>query len=204
MELLTDGSEKNPILGFCLTIVSKHAHSWPPTEEVLAQEFVDWLGFNSLMTRDAMKELCQSKGVNLSFVSLPHEIRGVNCSFQGKREIVVTERGTAPFSDSHTLLHEFREMLEHVFTELGYPTISPDDSPEARAEHFAVACRLKAAERELPAFIEMATNVEKTWARYLAYAFLGILAVAYVLDCIFLPQMEEIAAEAERQRYVRT
>jgi hypothetical protein len=169
----------------------------------LAQEFVDWLGFNSFMTRDAMKELCQSKGVNLSFVSLPHEIRGVNCSFQGKREIVVTEGGT-PFSDSHTLLHEFREMLEHVFTELRYPTISSEGSSEARAEHFAVACRLKAAERELPAFFEMATNVEKKWARYLAYTFLAIFAVAYFFDCIFLPQREEIATEAERQRYVRT
>ncbi len=201
--LLTDGSGSDAFLSFCRTVIYQFGDNWPPTEEVLAHEFVNWLGLSSFMTKDGMKELCRSKGVNLSFASLPHDIRGVNCTYQGKREIVIGETGMAPFSDLHTLLHEFREMLEHGFFDLGHPTIGIEDL-EACAEHFATACRMKAAERELPAFIEMATNVEKRWARYLAYGLIGFLAAAYCFDCIFQSQMEEIAVQAERQRYVRT
>ena len=204
MELLTDGSEKNPLLGFCLNMISRHAENWPPQEEVLAEEFVRWLGFSSFLTRDALKELCRGKGVNLSFTTLPQELRGFNCTFQDKKEIVLTERETAPFSDSHTLFHEFREMLEHVFAGLGHPTINPEHSLEVQAEIFAVACRMKAAEREFPAFIEMAQNVETTWVRYLAYALVAVFGLAHVLSCVLTPHMEEILSEARRQRYVRT
>ncbi len=34
-----------------------------------------------------MRELCLSKGINLSFASLAQELRGFNCSFQDKKEI---------------------------------------------------------------------------------------------------------------------
>ncbi|MBI3477120.1 MAG: hypothetical protein HY010_15410 [Acidobacteria bacterium] len=203
MQLLTDGSEKKPLLGFCLTVISEHGENWPPAEEVLARQFVNWLGLSSFLTKDAMKELCRSKGVNLSFVSLPKDVRGVNCTFQDKREIVISETAMAPFSDLHTLLHEFREMIEHEFGELGQPTIGPKDLEE-HAEHFAMSCRMKAAERELPAFIKMARSVERKWPRYIAYSLIAVFGVAYFFDCIFLPQMENIAAEIDRQRYVRT
>jgi hypothetical protein len=190
-------------LGFCLTLISQHGDNWPPKEEILAQEFVNWLGLSSFGTKDAMKELCRSKGINLSFASLPQDIRGLNCAYQEKREIVIGETGMAPFSDLHTLLHEFREMLEYGFSDLGHPTIGTEDL-EVCAEHFATACRMKAAERELPAFIDMATNVEKKWARYLSYGFIAVFAAIYLFDCVFQSQMEEIAAEADGQRYVRT
>jgi hypothetical protein len=204
MKLLTDGSDKDPSLGFCLSVISKHSENWPPTEEVLADSFVNWLGFNSFLTRNALQELCRSKGVNLSFIPLPQEIRGFNCSFQYKKEIVITLRETAPFADSHTLFHEFREMLEHIFIELGHPTIGPEDFLEVQAEHFAVLCRMDAAVKELPCFLEMAGNVEKKWTRYLAYALVVIFGLAHVFSCIMTPQMEEVLSEARRQRYVHT
>lgn len=204
MNLLTDGSEKNPLLGFCLPVISRHAENWPPTEEVLAGEFVDWLGFNSFLARDALRELCLNKGVNLSFISLPPELRGFNCSFHNHREIVVSECWTAPFADIHTLFHEFREMLEHVFGELGHATVGPEGSLEVQAELFAVSSRIAAAGKELPAIIEKAMKIEEKWARYLSYGLLAIFGVAYVFSCILLPQFEDIASEARRQRYVRT
>jgi len=89
-------------------------------------------------------------------------------------------------------------------SERGYPTIAPEGSLEEQAEDFATACRIKAAERELPVFIEIAMNVENKWTRYLAYVFLAIFATAYFFSCVLTPQMEEILAEARRQRYVRT
>jgi hypothetical protein len=202
VKLLTDGAENNPILGLCLRLISQHGQNWPPTEDVLASEFVGWLGTSAFLSRDAMKRLCAAKGINLSFVSLPHEIRGFNCSFANKREIVITDTQPSPF-DLHTLFHELREMLEHVFAELGYSTIGPEDFLEVQAEHFAVLCRMAAATRELPAFLEMTGNIEKKWTRYLSYGLLLVFGVAYLFSCIFTLQMEEALSEARRQRYVR-
>jgi len=204
VKLLTDGTEKDRILAFCKAVISRRGEDWPPTEEVLAEEFVSWLGFNSFATRDALRQLCLSKGVNLSFLSLPQDIRGFNCSFHDKKEIVICERETAPFADSHTLFHEFREMLEHGFAELGHPTLSPEDFLEVKAEHFAMAARMIAAARELPGFFEIAQSIESKWARYFGYAALVVFGAAHLLSCVFLPQMEEIASEAKRPRYVRT
>jgi hypothetical protein len=198
VNLLTDGSEKNPLLGFCLAVISRHAENWPPPEEVFAGEFVDWLGFSSFLTRDALRELCLSKGVNLSFTSLPPELRGFNCSFHNKREIVVSEDLTALSADIHTLLHEFREMLEHVFAELGHATVGPENSLEVQAEHFAVSARIKAAERELSVVFEKATKIEGKWARYFSYGLLAIFGIGYLVSCILLPHYEDMASEARR------
>jgi hypothetical protein len=166
----------------------------------VAQEFVAWIGFNSFLTRDGLQELCRAKGVNLSFISLPQELHGFNCTFQDKKEIVLTERETAPFRIRIPFFTSFGKCLNMYLKELGHPTIGPERSLEVEAEHFGVICRLKATEREFPAFIEMAQNVEKTWVRYLAYRVLAIFGAAYVLSCVLTPQMEEILSDARRQR----
>ena len=205
MKLPTDGSEKDPILGFCYAVISRHADKWPPKEEVLAEEFVNWLGVNSSFVRpDALTERCRSKGVKLSFVRLPAQLHGYNCSFYGKREIVICEEETVPFSHMHTLFHEFREMLEHVFVELGYATVKPEGFLEVHAEHFAMAARIDTGMKDLPVFFEMASSVEKKWARYVSYALVVIFGVFHLFSCISLPQMEEMISEAKCQRYVRT
>jgi hypothetical protein len=104
MELLTDGTEKDPISGFCRAIISRHAGNWPPTEKVLAEEFVNWLGVKCFQSRDAMRELCLCKGINLSFIPLPPDLHGFNCIFQDKKEIVLSEREVVPFAH---LTHSF-------------------------------------------------------------------------------------------------
>ena len=191
VKLLTDGREKDPVLGFCHAFIARHAQNWPPTEDTLADEFIEWFAFKLIVNRDGMKELCWSKGINLSFAPLPQEIKGVNCSFVNKREIIIAARETVPFGDLHTLFHEFREMLEHAFAELGYPTIKREMFLEVQADHFATACRIAAFMREFPSFIAMAANIEKKWARYLVYGIAGIFAVAYCVNCIFLLTIED-------------
>jgi hypothetical protein len=57
--------------------------------------------------------------------------------------------------------------VSHVFAELGHRTVGPEDFLEVQAEHFAALCRMEAATRELPAFLEMTGNIEKKWTRYL-------------------------------------
>jgi hypothetical protein len=204
VELLTDGTGNNPLLGFCLAVISRHAEKWPPTEEVLAEEFVTWFGARSFLTRDAMRQLCLSKGIQLSFVSLPLGLHGFNCSFQDQKEIVISECDSVPFSDLHTLFHEFREMLERAFVELGHATLTSKRSLEAKAEEFAMVARMETATRQLPRYFEMVGNIETDWHRYFGYAFLVVFFVAYMFSCVFLPQFEDMISEARRQRYVRT
>jgi hypothetical protein len=54
-------------------------------------------------------------------------------------------------------------MLEHVFVELGKPTIRPKDSQEERSESFAMLCRMQAVVKDAPIVFEMIENVEKKW-----------------------------------------
>jgi hypothetical protein len=198
VKLLKDGTENNPLLSFCLAVLSRHAENWPPTEEVLAREFVSWLGVKSFLTRDAMRELCLSKGINLSFILLAPELRGFNCSFRDKKVIVISEHNNVPFGDLHTLLHEFRELLERDFVEIGYATLTPKDSLEETAEEFAAVARMETGTRELPAYIKMIDSIETPWHRYLGYVLLVIGFVAYMFTCTTLPVYEEMVAEARR------
>jgi hypothetical protein len=204
MELLTDGTENNELLNFCIGVISRHAEKWPPTEQVLADEFVCWFDAKSFMTKTAMQQLCLSKGIKLSFVPLPPELHGFNCSFGETNEIVIANDEMVPFAHTHTLFHEFREMLERVFVELEHATLTSKSSLEARAEEFAMVARMETATREFPGYIEMVSNIEKNWHRYFGYAFLIALSVSYMFSCALLPQFEDMIAEVRRQRYVRT
>lgn len=144
-----------------------------------------------------------SRGVKLSFVSLPQELRGINCSFQNKREIVISERENAAFADLHTLFHEFREMLENIFAELGSATLTPEECLEAKAEHFAMVARMQTCTREIPAYFKIVGKIETPWQRYFGYALLVVLLAVYLFSCAFLPQFEDMLSEARRQRNVR-
>jgi hypothetical protein len=101
-------------------------------------------------------------------------------------------------------LHEFREMLERAFVQLGHATLKPKDSLEAEAEEFAITARMETLTRELPVYFKMVGNIEKNWPRYFGYGFLFVFFVAYMFGCALLPQFEDMMVEARRQRYVRT
>lgn len=204
MELLNGQIDTSPIVDFCRAVISRHAENWPPKEETLADEFVEWMGLKPFLTRDQLIELCLCKRVNLSFVELPPELHGFNCSFGNKREIIIAKRETVLGADLHNLFHEFRELLENGFVELGYTTIGAEQFLEVQAEHFAMSARMDVAMKELPAYIELVRNADAKWARYLAYGVIGAAGLFYLLSCVFLPQFEEMQSEMKRQRYVRT
>jgi len=204
LELPNGEIDTSPIVDFCRAVVSRHAESWPPKEETLAEEFVQWLGLKPFSTRDQLIGLCLTKKVTVSFVELPLELRGFNCSFENRTEIVIAQRETVPGADLHTLLHEFRELLENAFVELGYTTLGADDFLEVQAEHFAMSARMAIITTEIPAFARFVQNAEARWARYLGYGVLGFLGIMYLLSCVFMPQLEEIESEVKRQRYIRT
>ena len=95
-------------------------------------------------------------------------------------------------------------MLEHIFVELGYATLTAKDSLEETAEEFAMVARMEAGTRDFPVFLKVVSNIETPWHRYLGYAVLFVFFIAYTFTCASLPQYEEMISEARRQRYVRT
>jgi hypothetical protein len=202
MEIIKNNAQ-HEIAWFCQSFISRYREMWPPTEELLAEEFVNRFCLEPFQTREALIQLCLAKGVNLSFSKLPNDLHGFNCSYQETREIMVSEDAKAPFADLHTILHEFREMLEGTFTSLDFPTIRHEQSLEVRAEHFAMACRMQAVQKELPRVFQTISDFEKTWVRYFAYSAVGFTVFAYLLSCVFMRQIEHIDTEIKRQRYVR-
>jgi hypothetical protein len=180
------------------------SENWPPKEKALAYEFVEWLGLKLFLSRDKMIDLCSSKRINLSFTELPTELRGFNCSFENRTDIVIAQHETVPGVDLHTLFHEFRELLENRFIELGYSTLGAEDSLEVQAEGFAMSARMIVVTREIPAFVGFVQNAEAKWSRYLGYSVLVVVGVFYLLSCVALPRLEEIESDAKRQRYIRT
>jgi len=66
-----------------------------------------------------------------------------------------------------------------------------------------MSARMQVVIKEILAFVEIVKNANAKWARYLGLGVIGITGIIYLLNCVFLPRLEEIESEVKRQRYVR-
>jgi hypothetical protein len=136
---------------------------------------------------------------------MPEDIRGHNHLYESKRVIVVSEHQTFPGANEHTVLHEIREMVEHILVELGSRTCSSMEELEVRAEEFAAIARSEAFGDSLLVFWKNAEQIEKKWVRYGAYTLIGLGGLLYTLGLFFLPVFEDVLAEGRKgKRNVRT
>src|SRR5690242_17717980 len=153
---------------------------------MLAEEFVS--SFNLVpSTRDDLQRLCAQLGISLSFSSLPAELRGFNCVYQSKTEIVLSEQQSFWGVQEHTLLHELREILERSFITLGYPTVSDEQKLEKNAEDFARFIRMAAITKSLPIFFEGTEQIERKWVQVAAFLLIGCGVLFYFYTCAMLP-----------------
>lgn len=143
--------------------------------------------------RDGLRELCAQLGITLSFSSLPPELRGFNCVYDNKTEIVISEQQSFPGAEEHTLLHELREVLERIFVGLDYPTADNGQELEKKAEDFARLARMAAINKSLPTFFEGADQIDRKWARVAAFVLIGGGALLYLFSCAMLPHLEDAA-----------
>ena len=180
---------------FCQTVISRHSANWPPEEGVLAKELVDSFPSLSFLTPHALRQVCTALGITVSFAALPQELRGYNCRFEDKKEIVISTDQSFPGAGEHTLLHEVREILETVFEGLGHATVLNQDDLEESAESFAMQVRAEAICNMLPSLFSHAENVERKWARIITYAFLGLFFCGSLLGCALLPSFEDLHAQ---------
>lgn len=136
---------------------------------------------------------------------MPEDIRGHNHLYENQRVIVVSEHQTFPGANEHTVLHEIREMVEHILVGLGSRTCSSMEELEARAEEFAALARSDAFGDSLLVFWKNAEQIEKKWVRYGAYALIGLGGLLCTLGLFFLPVFEDVLAEGRKgKRNVHT
>lgn len=121
---------------FCQAMVSRCATNWPPSEDKLAKEFVSFFQVGPFPSVDGWVQLCGSLDIQVHVCALPRELRGYHCCYDGTRSIWVNEEELFVGSREHSLLHELREILEHIFEDLGQPTVAKE-SLEILAEQFA-------------------------------------------------------------------
>lgn len=199
-------TELDPLKAFCRVVIANCGDSRPPSEEGIAEQFVTYFRLGALSSFDSLKQLCVQLGIEVAVRAMPEDLRGHNSSYNGSRTIVISANQAFPGADAHTILHELREILEHVLKELGFHIAKDAVELEQRAEHFAMLVLSGAFLRKLPTVFENAGEIDKKWLRYGAYSIIAIGALFYVATCFFLPWIEDASARFEKdlERNVRT
>jgi hypothetical protein len=106
------------LIGFCQLVQQKHGSEWPPTEETLADEFVEYFQLETLVNLEELQEICDRLGITFRIEQLPESLRGINYRYQEKREIVISD--SQFLTKEHTTLHELREVIEYEFRDSGH------------------------------------------------------------------------------------
>ena len=176
--------------GFCAEVRTRYAATWPPPETVLVQEFFAHFGAAHMGSFETLARFCSGIGIDVSTAALPDDMRGCNYRHAGRRAIVVAHGPAFILSREHTVFHELRELLEYVFQELGHPTI-PATALEARAEAFAMHARMTAVVETAEYLFDRAHLLRSPWTRLCALGLVGVGAVAALMGCALLPQLED-------------
>ena len=174
---------------FCAAVVNRHGSAWPPTEDQLARDFLAHFEIAQLAHFDGLVRWCGDVGVRVSMLELPHDLRGGNFWHEQNMSIVMPVNGGCFISREHTLLHEVRELLEKLFSYLGYPT-GEGAALEARAEQFAVCVRMAVFLESSKDLFHLAGDVKNPFGRLCAYGLVGALTVAAVVGCAGIRQLE--------------
>lgn len=190
MEITETSAETKPLLAFCEQVISRHKQNWPPSEEVLAKEFVEQFQATSWFGSEKIAQLSSRLGIVASLAALPEGMHGLNCSTETETRILLKEEEGFPGSREHTFFHELREILEYSFRDLGWPTVDASKL-EQHAERFAVTVRLVQSSEMAKYFVESVDEVEATWKRVLVCVVVIVFMVSWGLGCALLPYLED-------------
>lgn len=185
------------LIGFCQTVYQKHGSEWPPAEEILADEFVEYFQLEALFHSGRLDDLCNTLGIHLRITDLPEPLKGHNYRFENKREILISTRQV--LTREHTGLHELRELMEYEFCDLGTPVCTKEDQEE-RAESFAILVRLEAFGKEIPGMMGHVSKIESKWPRRAVYVLLFLFVAVYCVGLILSPRIEEAMEEKRARR----
>ena len=178
------------LVALCRAIISSHASDWPPTEEKIAEQCISFFGLSALSSSEALTRLLEDLGIKVSTSTLPKEFRGYHHCFGDQRMIIVAESKALFLTHEHTLLHELREILEHILQDLEFPTVQKE-SLETRAEAFAVSIDRQTTTEFLKMLFDGAQKVQSKWRRWAAYALLMVFGSVSLSSVSILPKLED-------------
>jgi hypothetical protein len=179
----------DPLVPFCREFLSCNLPNWPVPEDSLASAFVSQFPVSSCLLSFNIEMICAQLKIPVLFRQLPRDLAGYNGAYEEKKEIVLPEIELFPGIGTHTLFHEIREIIERVFSDLGYPSATGKEL-EGRAEVFAATVRMEAAAQECKFLFEDTANISPNWLRWGSIFILSILAVTLVASCALLPHFE--------------
>lgn len=183
---------------FCQVMLSRYATNWPPSEDKLAEEFVSFFQVGLFPSLDGWVQLFGSLDIQVDICALPRELRGYHCCYENTRSIWLNEEELFVGSKEHTLLHELREILEHIFEELGQPMVGKEFL-ETLAEQFASYVRLVAMGNTWKILFESLDldSIQSRWAQLGCLLLIGVgsfFYFFYLVGCGLLPYLEDQAA----------
>jgi hypothetical protein len=179
----------DPLVPFCREFLSRNLANWPVPEDSLASTFLSQFPVSSYLLSPNTEMIGAQLAIPVLFRQLPRGLAGYNGAYEEKKEIILPEIELFPGIRTHTLFHELREIIERVFSDLGYPTATGEEL-EGRAELFAATVRMQAAAQEFKFLFEDIANISPNWLRWVSIFILSILALTLVAACGFLPHFE--------------
>jgi hypothetical protein len=115
--------DRNNLCLFCEHILESYQNLDDVTSEILADEFRDMFLNGLPVNPRTLEDVAESLGIKVSAGPTPKGVRGYNDMFEGKMNIYY-KNDDCRSGKENTILHEIRELMEHVFSE-----ICPDYQP---------------------------------------------------------------------------
>jgi hypothetical protein len=131
--------DRNNLRLFCEYILQRHQNLDDVTSEVLADEFRSMFLDNLPVSPKSLEDVAEYLGIKVSAGPTPKGIRGYNDLFEGKMNIYY-KNDDCRSGKENTILHEIRELMEHMFVD-----ICPDYQPLRTSAVHNAANRFAAA-----------------------------------------------------------
>jgi len=109
--------DSNNLRLFCEHILEKHQSLDDVTSEMLADEFRDMFLNDIPVSPKMLEVVAESLGIKVSAGPTPKGIRGYNDIYDGKMNIYY-KNDDCRSGKENTILHEIRELMEHVFSDI--------------------------------------------------------------------------------------
>jgi hypothetical protein len=109
--------DRNNLRLFCEHILERYPSLDDVTSEILADEFRDMFLSDLPVSPKTLEAVAESLGIKVSAGPTPKGVRGYNDMFEGKMNIYY-KNDDCRSGKENTILHEIRELMEHVFNEM--------------------------------------------------------------------------------------
>jgi hypothetical protein len=202
-KLEVQGNE--PLTAFCRSFIKQYADSWPPSEDLLASNFIKYFHISFLLHTLDLEGVCSRLGIEILSDSLPDGVYGYNFRLGEIRKVVIKGEKQSISLHTHTAFHEIREILEYSFIELGFPTFPPSIR-EKQADAFALSVMFLASKNHWTAWLDRAGEIKSPWRKAGAFGLIGVGGILFCFGLCFsavFPYIEDLRGQNQKdQRYL--